>query len=331
MIPESNHTMESIIKFHSSGYFKKTSGRIFDNKPNLDHEIKSMGLPLNPKLSELHTYFKHINQLRETFDKKCELAGTSNLISCLDNKIYDIKSKYEIKPLFPRRGMFPQPEIPLEVDLRDIYISWPPAYVAYHSWQEGYDAKLHELGFLTLFEVQSVENLAVKNIKLFLRQLYLGVAHAKFLDELISQRTALTKSHPTEYGEIADKSKRVVNALAPLKGNNFLGQKIMSTKEFDRLLNYTLYLVEHEKSPKNIVPISADIPNQFIRRTFFLLHKSFYKRQRREYWFDFLREVFTQFNSATEKSLKSHFSSYTGNFDNDRERLLESQKSPKSQ
>lgn len=332
MIPGSDLTMQAVIKFHITSMYKDTYKTVFLNKPALAEKIRLMGFSDNPRLSELDVYFRKINKLEQTFEKKCVLAGKSNLAKCLDNKISELKSKYEIKPIFPKRLIFPQPNPLLEVDVRDALIRWPPAYVSFHCWQEGYDVQLYDLGFLYLFEVSGAEAVALKSIEPFLFELYRGVSHAIFLDKLIVRRSALSHCEPTDHDKIESIQEQVIFALKPLRGNNFVNQKIMTNKEFERLLNYTLHLVEHEALPSKIVPITpTQIPTQFIRKTYQLLHQKLYGKNRREYWFDFLYRVFEQFSDVALATTKKHFTSYTGNFEQDRKKLLSSQESPKSQ
>lgn len=330
MIPGTEISMESLLKYHRSRFYKNVHDEIF-NKAGLIKAIEIMGFTNNLHLSHLEHHFKAINRLRDKFDERCKLAGKSNLLNCYDNKILEIAGMYEVPPRFKHRGVLNDIDVNL-ADIRHEDIRWPADYITYHCWQEGFDAELSDLGLLTMYEVGTVESFAIKRIGGFLRELYKGVAFARFINELREERYSL--SGLPQIDPLATNSIRqsVMNALQPLYGNNFTGQKIMTQTEFDRLTKYTFYLVEQEDLPPNIKPISrTGISSEFIRKTFEALHTNIHGKKRRKYWFEFIHKVFSQFNDVSIDTTVKHFTYYSGSFEKDREKLLLSQVSPKSQ
>ena len=104
-----------------------------------------------------------------------------------------------------------------------------------------------------------------------------------------------------------------------LSGDNYKGEKIMNDKDYYRLVEYLRYLIEYEAVPENIDPIpQMNTTNEYIRYTFFLIHKELYTTARkRKYFIDFLHEAFSQFGNTEWKTTHTKFSVKPNQYEND--------------
>ena len=130
------------------------------------------------------------------------------------------------------------------------------------------------------------------------------------------QRKALQKSEKTS----ADKFKQQAQeALHHFSGYNTQHRKIMQDTDYNRLIEYTYYLIEHEQLPKQIKPIpQIDLSANHIRYTYYLMHKAFYtSNEIKSIWIDFLQKVFTQLSSQNWQTIKTKFSTKPPNYDHD--------------
>ena len=93
-------------------------------------------------------------------------------------------------------------------------------------------------------------------------------------------------------------------------GINHLQNKIMEDEDYNRLLQYTDYLIEKEKVPAGIKKISQiNLSTGMIRYTFYLIHKELYTTNKiKTEWIDFLHAVFRQFKNAEWITTKTKFS-----------------------
>ena len=89
-------------------------------------------------------------------------------------------------------------------------------------------------------------------------------------------------------------------------GYNLQDEKIMTEENFDRLMNYIDYLVEHNATPPNVQQIpTINLSNEHIEHTFYLLHKELYTmRPTRDEWITFIKDVFYQFRDREFKTIK---------------------------
>ncbi len=112
--------------------------------------------------------------------------------------------------------------------------------------------------------------------------------------------------------------------LKHFSGFNLQKNKIMSDSDFNRLLEYTFYLIEHDKLPPNIVSIpKIGLPAAHIRYTYYLMHKSFFDtKEIKSNWIDFLQKVFYQFRNQEWQTIKTKFSSKPSKYDNDISQML---------
>jgi hypothetical protein len=104
-----------------------------------------------------------------------------------------------------------------------------------------------------------------------------------------------------------------------LSGLNPQKEKIMQGEDFDRLKEYTTYLIEHEAVPPNIKPIpQINISNGHIRYTYYRIHKEIYTtRHIKQCFILFLHTVFSQFGGTEESTTKTKFSTPPKSYDAD--------------
>jgi hypothetical protein len=123
--------------------------------------------------------------------------------------------------------------------------------------------------------------------------------------------------------EITQYKAKATELLNFLSGVNIQNIQIMSEAEFTRMLRYTHELIEKEELPAGIIPIPhAYISTQFIRYTYYLIHKSIYGTSRiKDFWIDFLHEVFKQFESAQKTTTKTKFSKKPSLYDSDLKKM----------
>ncbi|MFA6924389.1 MAG: hypothetical protein WC223_09070 [Bacteroidales bacterium] len=148
-----------------------------------------------------------------------------------------------------------------------------------------------------------------------------------FINEIVRnkehQNTSNLNAIPETEKTTIEKNKEIAKEfLLCLNGNNFLKQKIMSDKDFERLMEYTYYLIEYESLPKEINPLPhINISVEFIRKTYEQLHKRIYGKKKRQYWIDFLHEVFIQFESWDKETTNKNFATYRGQYEEDLKKL----------
>ncbi|MBO0939960.1 hypothetical protein J2I47_25670 [Fibrella sp. HMF5335] len=110
----------------------------------------------------------------------------------------------------------------------------------------------------------------------------------------------------------AERKKGCVRSiLAPLSGLNPQKQPIMSSEDFERLINYADHLALEDVIPENIKPITQiDIPTGHISKTFHRLHSELYGTRRiHDSFIDFIRAVFLNKYSGQDRTVtKTNFS-----------------------
>ena len=107
--------------------------------------------------------------------------------------------------------------------------------------------------------------------------------------------------------------------LKHFSGYNTQQNKIMSEPDYNRLIEYTFHLIEHEKLPKEIKQIpTIALSGNHIRYTYYQMHKAFYgTNEIKTVWIDFLHKVFKQLSTQNWNTLKTKFSAKPGNYDHD--------------
>lgn len=119
------------------------------------------------------------------------------------------------------------------------------------------------------------------------------------------------KSRPVLQTDTIEQQKNIAkDYLKFLSGINIHGHKIMETEQFEKLIDYTNYLIENDQLPNPIKPFSKiNISNEFLRYTFYLIHRELYgTRPIKDVFIDFLHDVFSQFKNTAKSTTKTKFS-----------------------
>lgn len=104
-----------------------------------------------------------------------------------------------------------------------------------------------------------------------------------------------------------------------MKDHNYANEKIMNDKDYDRLVKYVTYMIEYEAVPPKIERIpQINTSNEYIRYTFYLIHKALYTtKAKRNYFIHFLHNVFSQFQNTEWSTTNTKFSTKPNQYDKD--------------
>ncbi len=107
--------------------------------------------------------------------------------------------------------------------------------------------------------------------------------------------------------------------LKHFNGHNVHQDKIMNEPDFNRLLEYTYYLIEHEQLPTEIKQIpKIQLSANHIRYTYYLMHQSFFgTTEIKPIWIDFLQKIFFQFSKQEWRTIKTKFSVKPSKYNHD--------------
>ncbi|MBK8699795.1 MAG: hypothetical protein IPN29_09770 [Saprospiraceae bacterium] len=107
--------------------------------------------------------------------------------------------------------------------------------------------------------------------------------------------------------------------LAFFQGVNAQNEKIMTADQFQKLITAVNSLIEFNLVPAIEKPLpQINLPTNYIRYTFYLLHKSLYTSKAiRDTWINFLHDMFAQFGNAERKTTKTKFSEKPPLYDTD--------------
>lgn len=103
--------------------------------------------------------------------------------------------------------------------------------------------------------------------------------------------------------------------LKPFSGLSLQGRKILSDNDYKNLKDMTIKMIETNKIPDVIVPITnVNITTQYVKKTFHMIHKENYgEKPLRGYFLEFLVQVFPNMfkDVGDPKELKKNFSRYS--------------------
>lgn len=118
---------------------------------------------------------------------------------------------------------------------------------------------------------------------------------------------------------IEDLKQQAQEFLKHFSGHNVQQQKIMSEADYNRLLQYTFHLIEHEKLPKDLKQIQTiELSGNHIRYTYYQMHKAFYgTNEIKTVWINFLQQVFQKLSSQDWQTLKTKFSAKPSKYEHD--------------
>lgn len=134
---------------------------------------------------------------------------------------------------------------------------------------------------------------------------------------VIEPKTIINKVHIQEQQKIA------LQHLAFMKGVNAQNEKIMSVEQFNQLIAAVSSLIENELVPAIGNPLpQIKLPNNYIRYTFYLLHKTLYTTKSiKESWINFLHDMFLQFKNNERATTKAKFSEKPSMYDAELQQL----------
>ena len=122
--------------------------------------------------------------------------------------------------------------------------------------------------------------------------------------------------------DVKNEGKRamVTEFLKPLSGT-WQNDKILSSEDFEELLNLATYLVESEKLPKVTLRVKrTKVSANFILYTFFLLYRKIYSGnnlEMRKTWLKMLKQIFEQLATFEDNTLYGIFSTRPPAYDQD--------------
>jgi hypothetical protein len=143
----------------------------------------------------------------------------------------------------------------------------------------------------------------------FLQKCIDEIKRIQLIDKLDEKEN--TPPAPVKKGYSDSEKKEIATKyLNFFSGYNYSQRKIMTDDNYELLVQYLDAFLKDEVVPSGIKPLpQLDISNEFIRYTFYLIHKELYgTRQIRLSMIDFIHAVFSQFNGTELKTTKTKFS-----------------------
>jgi hypothetical protein len=105
------------------------------------------------------------------------------------------------------------------------------------------------------------------------------------------------------------------------------GEKIMTDKEYKKVVEGILFLIDSGQVRQIGKKIQTSAPQQFIRRLFWTIHKELYsiKSTKKDSFIEFLHAYFECFTETEKKTTNNNFKEYrSGDFDKDYKKVSES-------
>jgi hypothetical protein len=191
---------------------------------------------------------------------------------------------------------------------------------------------LDKLVFLQELSIPANQQSATRKLHQWLTlqaEAYKGNLSSSFAIPAPDDDHAVKKSKPLPVLDKTTIDKLKSDAQEFLKhfsGHNVHQDKIMTKIDFNRLLEYTYYLIEHEQLPTEIKQIpQIHLPANHIRYTYYLMHKSFYgTKEIKPIWIEFLQKVFFQFAGQEWQTIKTKFSVIPSKYNQDLKVMLSS-------
>lgn len=98
------------------------------------------------------------------------------------------------------------------------------------------------------------------------------------------------------------------SVIGYMKGKNEKQEVILSEDDYQLLLNYTSCLISNKEIPVITRKLKPNMQNGALMFTFWVLHKELYTSTKiREYFYDFLKEVFINLDNSSISSIKKVF------------------------
>ena len=184
---------------------------------------------------------------------------------------------------------------------------------------------LEKLIFLKEIPIQGINQSAPRKLHQWLSiqsEAYRGNLSNSFAVVDPADKHRLKKSPPLPIQDkvsIEELKSQAQEFLKHFEGYNISNEKIMTAGDYNHLLEYTYYLIEHEETPNGIIQIpQIRLSTGHIRYTFYLMHRSFYgTKEIKSSWISFLKAVFSQFDIQEWGTLKTKFSVKPAKYEHD--------------
>lgn len=199
------------------------------------------------------------------------------------------------------------------------FTSLDPEIIAFHCVEEGYNAPIRDF-IHWLCDEEIDPNLYINNCedrtRWTLDKIVYGTLQAcrkaivlKAQKKSKSANTDIeTKTNTNEIYEITN------DHLCHFAGNDFDGNRIMSDEDYQRMIGYTVQLIENRTVPLNILPIHipkrAGLKSDFIINSFHRLLSHFYPGERPDSWCEFIRLLFTKLKNNEASTIKAKLTNY---------------------
>ncbi len=194
-----------------------------------------------------------------------------------------------------------------------------------HERFEIVSGNLEKLVFLKEIKIQGTNQSASRKLYQWLTiqsEAYRGNLSNSFAVVDPADKHGAKKSPPLPIQEKVSSDDLKTQAQEFLKhfnGYNVSNEKIMTSVDFNHMMEYTYYLIEHEEIPEDIIQIpQIRLSTGHIRYTFYLMHQSFYgTKEIKPSWISFLKAVFSQFDIQEWATLKTKFSVKPAKYEHD--------------
>lgn len=106
----------------------------------------------------------------------------------------------------------------------------------------------------------------------------------------------------------ATNSEIIYSVLKYMVGINEKQEIILSQDDFNKLIEYTNYLVDNDEVPEIDEQLEPNITFELLRFTFWVLHKELYSTKRiKPCFYNFVKEAFVQSNNSNVTSIQKMF------------------------
>lgn len=106
----------------------------------------------------------------------------------------------------------------------------------------------------------------------------------------------------------ATNSEIIYSVLKYMAGKNEKQEIILSQDDFNKLMEYTNYLIDKDEVPDIEAQLEPKITFELLRFTFWVLHKELYSTKRiKPHFYKIVKELFVQSNNYQLSSIKSSF------------------------
>lgn len=122
----------------------------------------------------------------------------------------------------------------------------------------------------------------------------------------------ITEQQPDPISEITMKHLKCLSG-------KWRQETIMTPEEFKSLVINTQILIKESNVPDDITALKnqSQISIEFIRKTFYNLHRELNMRGNKKLWVDFLHKSFMKFENTSIETTYKNFSQYKGNYEQD--------------